>query len=229
MQKSPAIDSQRRPLFVRFLLFWLHPVVLVALILLVSSLLFVPSLMLISTPVNLPEFAGPEQEDFWSLQKKMIDVNQSASPLKLTPSEFNAFLSGCQIPPEGGFCLQRLRYLVNQDHISLYVIGSGFFMRSLVFQIDLKSSATSLQTAQIKINSLELDASHWFAEHVIDYLKRLASRNAESSLARILAGKGNIEFLPDGVVLQGEFMPTRPKTETEELPVVEIEEMPAEN
>jgi len=229
MQKSPAVVSPRRPFFVKFLLFWLHPVVLLMLILLVSSLLLVPPLMLISTPVDLPEFAGPEQEDFWSLQKKMIDVNQSAAPLKLTPSEFNAFLSGCQILPEGGFCLQRLRCLANKDLTSLYIIGSGFFMRSLVFQVDLKNTDASLQTMQVKINSLELPGSHWFASRVIDYLKMQATRNTESSLARILAGKGSIEFLPDGVMLRGEFMPPRQKAETEELPVVEIEEMPAEN
>jgi len=230
MQKPPVKENPRRPFFARFLLFWLHPLVLVPLILMVSSLLLVPSLMLIGTPVTLPEFAGPEQEDFWSLQKKMVDVKPNADAVvALSLSEFNAFLSGMQIPPEGGFCLQRLRCLVRKDEISLYVIGSGFFMRNLVFQIDFNNTGAPLQITRVMINSLELSGGHWFAAYVIDYLKKLASINSESSLARILAGKGKIEFQPEEVVLRGEFMPTRQKTETEELPVVELEEMPAED
>jgi len=230
MSQTPAAEKPRRSFFVRVLLFWLHPVMFSLLVLVVAALLLISPVMLISTPITLPDFAGPEQEDFWSLQKKLVDLEPAAaSSIKLSPSEFNAFLSGFQIPPEGGFCLQRLRCAVNKDGATLYVIGSGFFVRNLVFQIDLKKSDDQLQVERLKINSLDLAGDNWFAYYVTDHLKKLATKNTESSVARILTGKGSIEFMPDHVLLQGDFMPTRAKPQTEELPVLEPEEMPAGN
>ncbi|PKL48942.1 MAG: hypothetical protein CVV42_08075 [Candidatus Riflebacteria bacterium HGW-Riflebacteria-2] len=211
------------------LLFWLHPVMFSLLALIVIALLLVSPIKLISTPVTLPDFAGTEQEDFWSLQKKLVDHEPSATAsVKLTHAEFNAFLSRYQTPPEGGFCLQRLRCVVDNNRITLFVTGSGFFMRSLVFQIELKKTAEQIRVECVKINSLNLAGNNWFAAYVIDYLKKQAVKNAESSVARIISGKGKVEFMPDHVLLQGEFMPTQEKPASEELPVVENEETSAE-
>ena len=67
-------------------------------------------------PVTLPEFAGPDQEDFWRLQEKRLDLENIASPtLILKPSEFNAWLNAWQIPPAAGFCLQRARFIPGND------------------------------------------------------------------------------------------------------------------
>ncbi len=230
MSQLPTTAAPRRSFFARILFFWLHPVMFSLLVLIVAALLLISPVMLIMTPATLPDFAASEQEDFWSLQKKLVDLEPSAAAaVKLTHSEFNAFLSGFQVPPEGGFCLQRLRCVVTQNGVTLYVIGSGFFMRSLVFQLDLATAEQSMRLVSLRINSLELAGNNWFASYVIDYLKKLAARNAESSVARILAGKGKVEFMPDHVLLHGEFMPIRQKPEPEELPVVEVEQLPAEN
>ncbi len=230
MSQTPAAEKPRRSFFVRVLLFWLHPLSFAFLLVIVTSLLLVSPIMLISTPVALPDFAGPEQEDFWSLQKKLVDLEPAqAGSVKLSSSEFNALLSGFQLPPEGGFCLQRLRYAADSEKITFYVIGSGFLMRSLVFQIDLKRHTEQIRVERVKINSLDLAGNSWFASYVIRYLARLATRNPESSVARVLDGKGKVEFQPDHVLLQGEFMPIRQKPETEEVPVVESEEIPSEN
>lgn len=230
MSQTPAAEKPRRSFFVRVLLFWLHPVMFSLLVLVVAALLLISPVMLISTPITLPDFAGPEQEDFWSLQKKLVDLDPAqAGSVQLSSAEFNAFLSGFQIPPEGGFCLQKLRYSADNEKITFYVIGSGFFMRSLVFQIDMERPTELIRVERVKINSLDLAGDSWFASYVIRYLTRLATGNPESSVARVLAGKGKVEFQHDHVLLQGEFMPIRQKPETEEVPVVESEEIPSEN
>lgn len=230
MGQPPVNDKPSRSFFVRLLWFCLRPEMLLLIALILGSLLLVPPVMLMTTRVTLPDFAAPEQEDFWSLQKKLVDIEPSAAAsIQLTYAEFNAFLSRFQPPPEGGFCLHRLRCIADKERATIYAIGSGFFIRNLIFQIHLNIDNAQINVERLQINSLELSGNNLFATYVVDYLKKLATGNSESSVARILNGKGNVEFQPGQVLLRGEFMPTLQKSETEELPVVEIEEIAAEN
>ncbi|HAE40932.1 MAG TPA: hypothetical protein DCG57_20215 [Candidatus Riflebacteria bacterium] len=214
----------QRSLVARIVFFCLHPVVLVIIAAAVAAVVFAAPFRLLITPAALPEFAGPEQEAFWTLQKKLVDLEISeTTAVTLTHSEFNAFLSGYQLPPEKGFCLQRLRFSADKDGATLYVTGSGFFMRSLIFQLGISAAASQMRVNRLQINSLVLDADTIVAKHVLQYLKDLAMKNAEGFVARIIEGKCRIEFGADLVVLKGEFMAVRPKPEAEEMPTVENE------
>ncbi|EKD83463.1 MAG: hypothetical protein ACD_39C00664G0001 [uncultured bacterium] len=224
MSMPTAKGELQRSFFVRTLFFCLHPVMLVIIAMAVAAAVFAAPFRLLITPATLPDFAGPEQEDFWTLQKKLVDVeNSESAAVSLTQSEFNAFLSGYQLPPENGFCLQRLRCNADNASATLYVIGSGFFMRSLVFQLEIILADSQMRIGDIQINNLVLGSGGLGTKYVLQYLKKLAMKNAESFVARIIEGRGSIEFGADNIVLKGEFMPVRPKTETEETPTVEID------
>ncbi|EKD84476.1 MAG: hypothetical protein ACD_39C00026G0003 [uncultured bacterium] len=222
---QPAVKREPpRSFLARILYFCLHPVMLIIIAAVISAVFLAVPFGLLITPITLPDFAGPEQEAFWTLQKKLLDIeNAQAASVTLTQSEFNAFLTGYQLPPEDGFCLQRLRCSTDNASATLYVIGSGFFMRSLVFQLGISVVDAQLRVERLQINSLSLSDTDWATRYVLQYLKNLAMKNAEGFVARIIEGKGKVEFADDLIVLKGEFMPVRPKQEAEELPTVEIE------
>ncbi len=227
---QPTATRVKRPFMLRIVYFVLHPLSLFFLVGLVAVLFLAAPVRLMISPVTLPEFAGPEQEDFWSLQKKLIDNERSQTAgLSLTTSEFNAFLTRFQVLPEAGFCLQRLRCTTDETGAALYVIGSGFFMRSLIFKLEIAAENTQLRVVNIKINSLEIPATNWFSRQVLDYLRSQAVKNTESFVTKVITGKSSIEFFNDHVRLAGEFMPTKQKNENEELPDIEEEELPAKN
>ncbi|MBU1108155.1 MAG: hypothetical protein KKB51_15895 [Candidatus Riflebacteria bacterium] len=221
-----SVDSKepKRSFIIRMLYFCLHPVILVILILAIATIFLATPFRLLIKPVELPEFVGPEQESFWSLQEKQLDMENSAgNVLSLSHSEFNAFLAGYQIPPEAGFCLQRLRCIADNASATLYIIGSGFFMRSLVFQLGMSLADSHLQIERLHVNSLELSSKNMAGKYVMQYLRDQAMKKPESFVAKILLGKGNVEFSADQFLLMNEFMPTFQRSEQEETPIVENE------
>ena len=224
MVQPASSNKPKRSFIARVLFFWLHPVMLVILALAVAALFLAAPFRLITRSVELPDFAGPEQESFWRLQEKLLDLeNSHDTMLTLNHSEFNAFLAGFQMPPESGFCLQRLRCIADNASASLYIIGSGFFMRSLVFQLGISMADSKLQIERLHINSLELAGGSWGSRYVLQYLEGLAMKMPDSFVVKILQGRCSVGFSADNIVLKGEFMPARPRSEVEETPTVESE------
>lgn len=163
-------------------------------------------LHLISTPSTLPDFSGPEQEDFWSLQEKRLDLENTASPtLSLTPAEFNAYLSAWQIPPVSGFCLQRTRFVAGDGRGTFYLIGSGFGMRNVVIQIEISKVGLRLLPGKIQINSWPVPLSGWVRTRIDTFLHNLLSIDPNGLPVRFLDGRAIFDFSANNIVLSGTF------------------------
>jgi hypothetical protein len=157
-------------------------------------------------PVTLPEFAGPDQEDFWRLQEKRLDLENIASPtLILKPSEFNAWLNAWQIPPAAGFCLQRARFIPGNDSGTFYLIGSGYMLRSMVIQIELKKTAEGYGVAAIRFNRWQVPATGWVRRQSEDIIHRILSTDKDRLALDYLSGQAAFSFDSESVTLSGRF------------------------
>lgn len=160
----------------------------------------------LAAPPALPEFAGPRQEDFWSLQEKRLDQENIASPsLSLTPSEFNAYLNSWQIPPVYGFCMQRARFVPGDTQGTFYLIGSGFAMRNLIIQVEAINSGTQLQPGKIRINSWAVPESGWVRNQFDRFLFALLTVTPDGLPVRFLEGRATFAFSANEILLNGAF------------------------
>lgn len=157
-------------------------------------------------PVTLPEFAGPDQEDFWKLQEKRLDLESVASPtLILKPSEFNAWLNAWQIPPAAGFCLQRARFVPGNDSGTFYLIGSGYMLRSMVIQIELKKAADAYEVAAIRFNRWQVPAAGWVRRQSENIIHRILSADKDRLALDYLSGQATFSFDAETITLNGRF------------------------
>ncbi len=157
-------------------------------------------------PVELPEFAGPEQEDFWKLQEKRLDLENVASPtLILKPSEFNAYLNAWQIPPAAGFCLQRARFVPGNDSGTFYLIGSGYMLRSMVIQIELKQAEKGLEAGSIRFNFWQVPDSGWVRRQSENIIRRILAADKNRLAIDYLNGQATFSFDADTITLSGRF------------------------
>ena len=157
-------------------------------------------------PVTLPEFAGPDQEDFWSLQEKRLDLESVASPtLLLKPSEFNAYLNAWQIPPAAGFCLQRARFIPGNDSGTFYLIGSGYMLRSMVIQVELKKTEKGLEAGAIRFNRWQVPASGRVRRQCENIIHRILAADKDGLALDYLSGKATFAFDSESVTLSGRF------------------------
>lgn len=163
-----------------------------------------PFKQLIVSP-ELPAFAGPEQENFWSLQEKRLDLENSEKPiLKLTPAEFNAWLSFLQFPPANGLCVHRCRFLA-ENNGTFFLLCSGFFMRNLVIQIELDGNEKP-GIAAIKINKYALTPSSWLFKHVQAFFNNLAGSGSFNPVEEISSGRASFSFEGQSINLSGTFI-----------------------
>lgn len=162
-----------RKLFVGLGCGCVYPLVILLILAVISWYSLADAVSGIINPVELPQFSGPEQEDFWTLQEKRLTlVENHNETVILSPSEFNALLAGINFAPTNGFCLQRIRFLPGElNQGQLYLIGSGFFMRSLVFRIGVKVSASGHpEVTQIAVNSWNVPLAGMLRNQVERYL-----------------------------------------------------------
>ena len=184
----------------------LYPAATMLILTLVFIFLLAEPLRLIVTTTTLPEFAGPDQESFWSLQQKRLDLETLASPsLELTPSEFNAYLSACQLRPMNGFCLQRIRFAPGAKSGHFYFIGSGFLLRNLVFQVEAVKTGLQIMPGKLKINSWLVPDNGFLRGYLIKYLRSLPEAGPDSTISRYLAGKSSFDFSESLITLTGQF------------------------
>jgi len=157
-------------------------------------------------PVTLPEFAGPDQEDFWRLQEKRLDLESIATPtLILRPSEFNAWLNAWQIPPAAGFCLQRARFVPGNDSGTFYLIGSGYTLRSMVIQVELKKTEKGLEAGAIRFNRWQVPASGWVRRQSENIIRKILSADKDRLALDYLNGQAAFSFDAETITLSGRF------------------------
>jgi hypothetical protein len=157
----------------------------------------------ITRPIDIPQFAAPDQETYWTLQEKRLErAEKEKGTVELTPSEANALLSFISLPPINGFCLQRLRFLPGENQGSLYIIGSGFFLRSLVFVLELKFKPQGPpEVMQIRINRFKVPARGLVHNLFVDYLKSIFSESRIPALSIIKDSATRMLISPEKILI----------------------------
>ena len=162
-----------------------YPVAMLVLLLFFGWFFLADPVAEFMAPVTLPEFAGPDQEDFWRLQEKRLDA--------------------WQIPPAAGFCLQRARFIPGNDSGTFYLIGSGYMLRSMVIQIELKKTAEGYGVAAIRFNRWQVPASGWVRRQSENIIHRILSTDKDRLALDYLSGQAAFSFDSESVNLSGRF------------------------
>lgn len=145
--------------------FIIYPAMAVVLITLFGWLVFSTPYRLFSTAVMLPEIELPTDSDFWHLQEKTLDAQTSGSnELVLSISEYNAYLNRIVSAPKSGFYHQKTRFLLEENNLTYYLVGSGFMQKMLNIRLEFKhdedktdSLTTYAKPNKIYFNKLMLD------------------------------------------------------------------------
>jgi hypothetical protein len=152
-----------------------YPLIIGIVLIGVSAFYFANIFSDITKPVKLPEISTPSQSDYWHLQEKqLVASRRTDSFVSLTQAELNAFLSTISLNPYRGFCLHRIRFHANENgKIQLFLIGSGFFIRNLVFVLDLSiNSESKPEIDSIAINNWKPEKSSFLYRQIRNYLNR---------------------------------------------------------
>lgn len=183
-----------------------YPVAMLVILLFLGWFFLADPVAQFMAPVTLPEFAGPDQEDFWRLQEKRLDLESIATPtLILRPSEFNAWLNAWQIPPAAGFCLQRARFVPGNDSGTFYLIGSGYTLRSMVIQVELKKTEKGLEAGAIRFNRWQVPASGWVRRQSENIIRKILSADKDRLALDYLNGQAAFSFDAETITLSGRF------------------------
>ena len=183
-----------------------YPVAMLIVFVVLGWFFLAEPLQLVFTQEKLPEFAGPEQEDFWNLQEKRLDLESTASAsLVLRPSEFNAYLNAWQIPPVSGFCLQRARFVAGEQRGIFYLIGSGYMLRSLVIQIEIAKTSGGIKPGLITINSWPVPADGFIRNQVEKFIKSILEADPKGLPVAYLSGAATFDFNEAEITLSGKY------------------------
>lgn len=185
----------------------IYPVAMLLLLALLGWFFLAGPLEKFTTPVELPQFAGPDQEDFWKLQEKRLDSETLASsPLILTQSEFNAYLNSWQIPPVNGFCLSRCRFFAGEGRGTFYLIGSGFSLRSLVIGVEIiRKTAGQHELGKITLNNWEIPPDAFLRKYAEKFIGSIVESVPTSLPTNFLSGKAVFDFEGEVIRLSGEY------------------------
>jgi hypothetical protein len=190
-EKTPVKSSPGclRKMFVGLGCGCVYPLVILLIIAVISWFTLAEAVSGILKPFSPPEFAGPDQEDFWTLQEKRLTlVENKLESVALNPGEFNALLAGIAFPPAKGFCLQRIRFIPDtvENHGQIFIIGSGFFMRSLIFRLEIRISAAGKpEIGKIQVNSWQVPDSGLFRNKILEYLSAVFSKDRVPEMATL--------------------------------------------
>lgn len=158
---------------------------------------FAPIFSAVRTEINLPEFEGPSEQDFWSLQEKMLNKkasidsedNQEKDEWDLTPGQFNALLSSIQVPPVSGFCLSRVRHEYKDKELRYYLIGSGYTVRKLVISFVVFNNGDNSYPSEIRVNTWKLPGDSREEKFVKAIINDIANADKSGLLEKIISRK----------------------------------------
>ena len=154
---------------------------------------FVPIIRAVAAEEKLPEFEGPTEHDFWSLQEKTIGNkdSQDYKSLGLTSGEYNALLASIQIPPVSGFCLNKVRHSYKNKELRYYLIGSGYTFRKLVISFVVFKDAANSYPSEIRVNSWKVPGDTLKEKYVKGVISDVAEADKSGLLKKIISGSLN--------------------------------------
>ncbi|MBR4569830.1 MAG: hypothetical protein IKO19_04105 [Candidatus Riflebacteria bacterium] len=154
---------------------------------------FVPIIRAVAAEEKLPEFEGPTEHDFWSLQEKTIGNKDSKdyNSLGLTSGEYNALLASVQIPPVSGFCLNRVRHSYKNKELRYYLIGSGYTFRKLVISFVVFKDGQHSFPSEIRVNNWKVPGDTLKEKYVKGIIGDVADADKSGLLKKIISGALN--------------------------------------
>ncbi len=142
---------------------------------------------------ELPNFEGPNEQDFWSLQEKKLGKsfkdNLIDQSFNLTSGEYNAFLSSIRITTTDTFCLLKVRHTFKDKELRYYLIGSGYTLKRLVISFVLSNDGNNTFISEITLNSWKVPGSSLYERYIISIIKDLAKSDKSGILDNIISGK----------------------------------------
>ncbi|MGM0598974.1 MAG: hypothetical protein ACQETH_04050 [Candidatus Rifleibacteriota bacterium] len=179
----------------------LYPSIILVIIVAISWYSFAEIYRGITAKFDLNEFSGLKQEDYWSLQeKRIVLLENDKKNIELTPAELNALLSRINLAPYQGFYLHRIRFLPHKNEGVLFLIGSGFFLRSMVFSLDI-SFENEVEIEQIYLNAWKIPNPGFFHDKIKNWLKNLLSPDKSSLLRAFYQNANDIEVSSNSIIL----------------------------
>ena len=151
---------------------------------------FVPIIKAVSVEEKLPDFEGPSEHDFWSLQEKLLG-SQDIGSLKLTNGEYNALLASIRIPPVSGFCLSRVRHSYKDKELRYYLIGSGYAFKKLVISFVIFKDGQNSYPSEIRVNSWRVPGDTLKDKYVKGIINDVADTDKSGLLKKIISGNIN--------------------------------------
>ncbi len=152
---------------------------------------FSPIIKAIRTETALPNFEGPTEHDFWSLQEKQLqdkDNNNSDKEWNLNHGEFNAWLSSIRVPPVSGLYLIKARHSYINNELRYYLICSGYTLKRLniSFIVDNNNPAN---IKNIKVNSWVIPSGSIYEKYIICLINDIANADKSRLLNKIIQGE----------------------------------------
>jgi hypothetical protein len=188
----------------------LYPGIILVIIVAISWYSFAEIYRGITTRVELPAFTNLKQEDYWSLQeKRIVLLENDEKNINLTPAEFNALISRINLEPYKGFCLHRIRFMPLQNKGKLFLIGSGFFLRSLVFCLDFDFENEVL-LKKISLNSWKIKNPGFFHDKIKSWLKSVLSPERSVFLRAFYQHGKDIKVSSDSIILPASIIKETP-------------------
>jgi hypothetical protein len=155
---------------------------------------FVPIIRAVAAEEKLPDFEGPTEHDFWSLQEKTIangEESQDINKLSLTSGEYNAMLASIQIPPVSGFCLSKVRHSYKNKELRYFLIGSGYTFRKLIISFVVFKDGTKSYPSEIRVNSWKVSGDTLKEKYVKGVIDDVADADKSGLLKKIISGTLN--------------------------------------
>ena len=151
---------------------------------------FVPIIKAVSVEEKLPDFEGPSEHDFWSLQEKLLG-SQDIGSLKLTNGEYNALLASIRIPPVSGFCLSRVRHSYKDKELRYYLIGSGYAFKKLVISFVIFKDGQNSYPSEIRVNNWRVPGDTLKDKFVKGIITDVSDTDKSGILKKIISGNLN--------------------------------------
>lgn len=167
---------------------------------LICIYLFGPTVSAIRLEDKLPDFDGPTEQDFWSLQEKKLELDKQKdgkefNNITFSQGQFNALLSSVRIPPVSGFYLSKIRHSYINKELRYYLIGSGYMLRKFVISFVIFNNQSQSYPSEIKINSLKVEHNSLIERYVKNLITECAIADKSGLLNNIITGEFKPKFI----------------------------------
>ena len=182
-----------------------YPLLIIFVIALFTGFYLADGMGQIMVTPDIPEFTGPTQQHHWSLQEKRLEL-EDEQPLVLSPEEFDAFMTSYSLKPSLGYCLHRLRFEPGNDSGTFYLLGSGFFMRSLIVRVDVLKTDAGISYGSIHINSWPLPGTGFVNRLVKSLLHDFFRKDYPEIVDDYSSGGWQFDFDKNEITLTGSIL-----------------------